>query len=81
MYCALFLGLPGNLEPAGVDGAWRYNDRKRLIGPFCTEGVSSNLHSWFLMEQTQMKEMGDVLRQENKKVQGNWALLQSTLGT
>jgi hypothetical protein len=33
------------------------------------------------MEQTQMKEKGDVLRQENKKVQGNWALLQSTLGT
>ncbi|XP_050999295.1 disks large homolog 5-like [Acomys russatus] len=39
-------------------------------------GVSSNLHRRLLMEQAQLKKRVDMLKQEKKKVQGDWALLQ-----
>ncbi|XP_055468295.1 disks large homolog 5-like, partial [Psammomys obesus] len=46
-----------------------------------TEGSldNSNLHSRLLMEQTRLKRKVDMLRQENKKVQEDWALLQHQL--
>ncbi|XP_051028229.1 disks large homolog 5-like [Acomys russatus] len=38
-------------------------------------GFYRNLQSRLLMEQTQLKKRVDMLRQENRKVQGDWALL------
>ncbi|XP_060247679.1 disks large homolog 5-like [Meriones unguiculatus] len=44
--------------------------------PSETCSITSNLHSRLLMEQTWLKRKVDMLRQENKEVQEDWALLQ-----
>lgn len=55
----------------GLMGSGSRNGEE-ATGPYYAESVSTNLHSWLLMEQTQLKEV-DILRQ------GDWSLLQQYL--
>jgi hypothetical protein len=56
----------------GLIGSGGRHGRRRLQD-LTMQSVSTNLHSWLLIEQTQLKKEVDMLRQ------GNWSLLQQYL--
>ena len=57
---------------AGGRGSWRQEWQENCWQDLTMQSVSSSLHSWLLMEQTQLEKKLYMLRQEKKKLLDDW---------